>query len=134
MPTTNIGALVVDHFFDQDLINCVDISPRQFIGVIPYQRWAIPARLCFPPSAFNGLEAAYSSKLHLRWKIFQRLLDGKPVGCVGAIDECVDSSNGFDFLLSPTHSGIQKSWCANFRSAKRNDDLATHNGVALKRN
>ena len=72
--TNNIRALVVDHFFDQDIDQLRrHLPPSSSLAVIPYQRWAIPARLCFPPSAFNGLEAAYSSKLHLRWKILHAI-------------------------------------------------------------
>lgn len=69
--TNNIRALVVDHFFDQDIDQLRrHLPPGSSLGVIPYQRWAIPARLCFPPSAFTGLEAAYVPGLARRWKVY----------------------------------------------------------------
>jgi len=69
-----IRALVVDHFFDQDIAQLRRHQPASSsISVVPYQRWAIPARFCFPSSAFVGLETAYASNLDRRWRIFSAI-------------------------------------------------------------
>lgn len=66
-----IKALVIDHFFDQDIDQLRRHLPQgSSLHVVAYQRWAIPARLCFPRSAFTGLEAAYVPSLHRRWRVF----------------------------------------------------------------